>query len=151
MTGCSGKRNHVADVRHSGDQLNRSFEPQSKTAVRNCAEAAQVRVPPVVFRIHSAFFNPLQQDVEAFFPLAASDDFSDARNQHVHRAYGFAIIVAAHVKRFDGSRIVEQDHRLLEMFFGQEPFMFALQIMSPFDRIFELLSRRIAAGRQHSV
>ena len=40
-------------------------------------------------------------------PLRAADDFADAGNQHVHGGHGFAVVIQAHVERFDFARVIE--------------------------------------------
>ena len=72
--------------------------------------------------------------------LASANDLADARNEHVHRADGFFVIVAIHVKRLDRSWIVEQDHRLLKMLLRQETLVFALQVRAPFNRIVKFVT-----------
>src|ERR1017187_570955 len=67
----------------------------------------------------------------ALLALAAADDFADARRQHVHGGHRSAIVVAAHVERFDAFRIIGHDHRLVEHFLGKVAFMLALHVHAP--------------------
>src|ERR1039458_9184813 len=76
----------------------------------------------------------------ALLALAAADDFADARRQHVHGGHRSAIVVAAHVERFDAFRIIGHDHRLVEHFLGKEAFMLALHVHAPLGGEFEILA-----------
>ena len=71
------------------------------------------------------------QDVVALFALAASDNLSNARHEHVHGPNRPVIFVHAHVESFDFFWIVSDHNRLFENFFGQKAFVLALQIAAP--------------------
>ena len=51
-----------------------------------------------------------------------------------------AVVVHAHVERFDRARIVVQDHRLAELLFGQIALVLGLQVDAPCDRVLERLA-----------
>ena len=99
-------------------------------------------MPPVVGRLHATLFDPTFQHVQPLFTLAAADDLADSRHQNVHRADGFSVLVTPHVIRFNRSRVIVQDDRLLEGLLGQESFVLGLQIATPLDGILKLLPAR---------
>src|SRR6056297_443230 len=73
------KRNHIANVGHPGDVLDRSLQPQPKTGVGYGAETPQIELPPVFLLIEPRLRHPPLQHIEAFLTLASADDFSDPR------------------------------------------------------------------------
>jgi len=77
----------------------------------------------------------------ALLALAAADHLADPRRQYVHRCDGAAIVVDAHVERFDGLWVVHRDDRLLRVFLGQIALVLRLQIDAPVDRELEFLVR----------
>src|SRR5438132_493150 len=111
---CAGKWNHVADIAHTGDELNGSFQAQAKASVRHGAKAAEIEVPPVVFGLESLLVHSLGEYIEPLFALAAADDLANLGHEHIHRADSFAVIVDPHVERLYCPRIVIQDHRQLK-------------------------------------
>ena len=102
--------------------------------MRHRAVAAQVEIPPVSLWVESLFFHSRFEHVEPLFALAAADDLAYAGHQHIHRAHGLSVVVDAHVKRFDGPRVIEEDHRSLENLFGQITLVLGLQVLAPSDR-----------------
>ena len=138
---CPGKRNHIANVPHPGQEQQHALQPQAETRVRYRAVAAQVEIPPVRCRIEALLLHPFFEDVEAFLALAAADDFADTGDQHVHGSNRFAVVVDTHVERLQRARIVVQDDGVLEVLLGQESLMLRLQVDAPLDRILERLAR----------
>ena len=67
------ERNAVTNIGHPGDQLHGAFQAQSESAVRDAPVTPQVDVPPVVFRLHSALGDPLDEHVQPILPLAATE------------------------------------------------------------------------------
>ena len=65
------------------------------------AVSSQVEIPPVALRIEPLFLHPQFEHVETLFALAAADNFAHARDQHIHRAHRFFVVVDPHVKRLD--------------------------------------------------
>ena len=45
------ERDHVADVGHAGDELHGALQAQAEAGVGDGAVAAEVEIPPVVFRV----------------------------------------------------------------------------------------------------
>ena len=104
------------------------------------AVLTEFQIPPVVFGNETALFHPVDEHVVSFFTLATTNDFTDARDQNIHRPNGFAIFITAHIERLNRPRIIRQNDRLIEMLLGQITFMFRLQVVPPRDRVFELVS-----------
>ena len=97
----SGEGDDIADVLHSGDIHDCSFESESESGVRVCAESAEVKIPPVVFFIESKFLNSFNKFVISFFPLTSADDLTDSRNKEVSCGNSSVVVVKPHVKSFD--------------------------------------------------
>lgn len=140
------ERDDIADIGHPGQELNRSLEAESKSAVGNGTEAAKIEVPPVIFFGEVEICESFLEEVQSFFALTTADDFTDARYEHIHGANGFAVVIASHVKGFDGGGIIEEDHGALNVLFGKESLVFGLQIDAPFDWILKGLSRFLENG-----
>lgn len=71
--------------------------------------------------------------LQPVFALASTHQLSNTRDQHVHGGYSLAIIVQAHVERFDLGRVVVHDDGLVENLLCQIPLMLAPQIIPPFN------------------
>src|SRR5262245_14874484 len=86
--GGAGEGDHVADVAHAGDELDGAFEAQAKAGVGDGAEAAQIKIPPVVFGFQMLLGHSLGQYIEPLLALAAADDLADLGDEDVHRPHG---------------------------------------------------------------
>ena len=135
MTRGSWERDDIADVGHSGNKQYCAFEAQSKAGVWDSAIAAEVSVPPIVIGVEVTFLHALDEHIQTFFALAAADDFSDTWNEHIHGADGFSVVVAAHVEWLESTWVVIEDHWSTEVLFGEESFVFGLQVAAPLDRV----------------
>src|SRR5260221_9063516 len=60
-------RNHVANVRHPGEQQHDPFEPQAEAGMGHRSITAQVDVPPVLLGVKAAFLHPGEHYVESLF------------------------------------------------------------------------------------
>ena len=49
--------NYVAEVAHSCYVADKALKAQAETGMWHCAVLAQVKIPPVVFRLHAKLFN----------------------------------------------------------------------------------------------
>ena len=78
-----------------------------------------------------------KEHIEPFLALAAADDLADAGNQHVHRGDGAAVVVEAHVERFDLLGVVEDGDGFLEMHLGEPALVLGLQVETVIHRILE--------------
>src|SRR5262245_3242697 len=78
----------VADVAHTGDELDDAFEAEAEAGVRYGAEAARVEIPLVVFFRQSHLADAGLEFVEALLPLAAADDLADLGSEDVHGRHG---------------------------------------------------------------
>jgi hypothetical protein len=108
--------------------------------VRDTTEATKVNVPPIGFLTETKALHVVEKDVETFFSLATSNDFSDARHKNVHGCDGFAIIVETHVEGFDFLRVVIHCCRTLEVLFSEVAFVFALKIDSPTNGVIKFVT-----------
>src|SRR3954469_13856199 len=134
------KRNYIANICHARYELHHPLEAEAEARMGHGAIASKVEVPPVILLVEMLRFHAGFEYVKAFFALAAADDFADAGNEHVHRAHRFAIVVDAHVKRFDGGGVVVNDKRFAEFFFGEIAFVLGLQVVAPLDWVLELFA-----------
>ena len=125
------ERYDVTDVAHSCAEAHHSFESESESGVWDGAESPQVQIPPVVFRIHSQFPDTCFEEFESFLALASSDDFTDIWQQDIHCGDGLSVIVLPHVERLDFLWVVHHCHWAVEDLFGEEPFVFALEVCAP--------------------
>jgi len=66
------------------------------------------------------------QHFQSFFTLAAANDLADPWHQQIYSRYGFAIIVRAHVKRFDFLGKIKNRDRTFEMFLSEPALMLRL-------------------------
>src|SRR6266550_4322927 len=139
-TGRSGEGNDIADVRDTGDKHQHTFEAEAKTGVWRGAVTPKIEIPFVISGIHFVPAHILLQHIEPLFALASADDFADSRHQQIDRGHCFSIVIQTHVKWFDLLRIIENRHRTLEMFLGQPPFVFRLEIQSVVDWELEFFS-----------
>src|SRR4029077_8317581 len=98
---CARERDHVADVRHTGNEHQHSLEAEAETGVWNGTVTPQIEIPLVINRIHVVTTHVLLQYVEPLFTLAAPDDFADSRHEQIHCSHSLSVIVHTHVKRFD--------------------------------------------------
>jgi hypothetical protein len=73
--------------------LDHALKTHSETGVHASTKTAGVQVPRKVFGINADGLHFFFQDLQTFFPLAAANDFANAREQNVHGADGFPIVV----------------------------------------------------------
>ena len=106
--------------------------------MRSGSEATGVEIPPHVLHRDAELVNACLEFVVVRLTLAATDDFTNAREEHVHGTYGLAVVVLLHVERFDFLRVVGENDRTTEVLFDEESFMFALEVSAPRDGEFEL-------------
>ena len=76
-TGCTGEGDNVTDVAHTGHVDHQTLETEAETGVRDCAEAAQIAIPPVIFLVQTHFGHALIEYLEALFTLGTADDLAD--------------------------------------------------------------------------
>ncbi len=69
--------NDVADVLHSGEEHEKTFESEAKAGVWHGAEAPEIQIPGVVFLIEAVGTQGFFEAVEAFFALGPADQFAD--------------------------------------------------------------------------
>ena len=108
--------------------------------MRDCAEAAQIAIPPVIFLVQTHFGHALIEYLEALFTLGTADDLADPGGQYVHGGNSLAVIVETHVEGFDVFRVVLHHHRRLEVLLGQIALVLGGEIDAPGDRELELLA-----------
>src|SRR5918998_821281 len=84
----AGKRNDISNIGHARHHHEKAFKPESKSRVWYATETAAIQIPPVTLRCHAAGLNPLFEDIEAFFALAAANQFAHPRHQHIHSRNG---------------------------------------------------------------
>src|SRR5690554_120543 len=125
-TGYSWVGDNIANVGHARYISNQAFKSQAETSVRYCAIASEVYIPFVGFSVHAVFLHASLQDVQAFFTLRATDDFTNAGCQYIHGSNSFAIIAKAHIESFDLSGVVFHDHRGIKVLFCQVALMLSL-------------------------
>ena len=75
--------------------------------MRHTPITPQVRIPPIVLGPELVKLQIVKELIETFLALCAADDFADARDQDIHRGDRLAVVVQAHVKRFDLARVIE--------------------------------------------
>src|SRR5580765_17083 len=141
VAGRARKRDDIANVRHACEEHQQALEAQAEARVRHGDVTSQFRIPPVVLRLELVKFQVLQQLVQALFPLRAANDFANARHQDIHGGHRPGIVIQPHVEGLDFARIVENRRRRFEVLFGQEPFVFRLQVQAILDRKFKRPAR----------
>ena len=108
--------------------------------MRHRTETASIQIPPHILHRNSHFINAVQQFVIISFTFGPSDNFTDFREQHIHRTNRLAILILLHIESFDLFRIVSQDYRTFEMLLNQEAFMFRSQVNPPIYRELECMA-----------
>src|SRR5690606_36437170 len=74
----------VSDVLHAGDVHEHALEAQAEARVRGRTEFSKLEVPPVGGLRQALFADALEEHVVTLLALAAADDLSNPRRQHVH-------------------------------------------------------------------
>ena len=123
--------NHVADILHTGYEKHQAFEAETETGVRTRAVFADIEVPPNVFVRNSHFLGASHECIVVFFTNRTTDDFTDLREEHIGALHRFAVFVGLHVERLDFLRVINHDHRLLEVLFHEIAFVFGSQVAAP--------------------
>ena len=145
VLGRAGEGDDVADVGHAGHEEQQALEAQAETAVGHGAEAARVEVPPHVLHGDVQLGDALHELVVVGLALAAADDLTYLREQHVHGAHGAAVGVLLHVEGLDFLGVVGEDDGLAEVLLHQIALVFALQVDAPLDGELKL----VAAGLEY--
>ena len=130
----------VAYVCHTGNEKHEAFEAETETAVRHCAEAAGVEIPPHVFHRDVEFLDAAEKLVIVGFALGTTYDLADLREKDVHGADSLAVLVLLHIECLDVARIVGEDDGTLEVLFYKIALVLALQVDAPFYWEFEFLA-----------
>ena len=102
-----------------------------------------VEIPPEFFLVHTQFVYTGRKFFVVGLALRTADNLADLREQHVHRTDGLSILVLLHVESLDLLRIVDKDHRTLEVLLDQIAFVFRLQVAPPVAGEFELAARSL--------
>lgn len=87
-------------------------------------------------RIQPEGGDALVQHLKAVFALAATDDFTEARDQHIHSADSAFVVIDKHVKRFNIRRPIIHDNGLFKVLFSEVTLVFSLEIATPCGREF---------------
>ena len=104
-------------------------------------ESAEIKIPPVILFFEAEFLDSCKKSVVTLFSLASADDFADTGNKEIHRSDGLVVLVHTHVESLDLFRIIDDENRFFDEFFGEVSLVFGLKIAAPVDRIFELFAR----------
>ena len=102
-----------------------------------CFGALSRHMPLVKSRKLTEILGELERDglveriLHSEVPLSVDYVITDTGRQHVHCRHRFAVIVGAHVKRFDVFRIVHDDYGSSNVFFSQKALVLRLQIDTP--------------------
>src|ERR1700682_9525 len=105
-----------ANVFGAANPCDRALEAHSEAGMRHAAVAAQIEIPLERFFRQFVFAQSLQEQVVIVDALAAPDDFAVAfRRDHVKGEGELGTLgVRLHVKGFDRSRVVVDQHRAIE-------------------------------------
>jgi len=87
---CSGERNDVADVLHSGHEEDEALEAEAETGVGTGSPAAGVEIPPEMGLVHLATSDFGEELGVALFTDRATDDLSDLGEEDVGALHGGA-------------------------------------------------------------
>ena len=106
--------------------------------MRHASESSRVNVPFKVLPAHSEFADPVLKLLKRPFPLGASDDFANLREEDIHCPDSLSVVILLHVEGLDLLRIACEDDRLLEMLLHKVSLVLALEVNAPIYRILEL-------------
>ena len=135
----SREGNHISDVGHSSDVHHQPFKTHAKSTMRCCPKLPGLQIPPDVFFRNVEFCALFLQDVQTLLALAASDDFSNPRDQDIHGCDRFAVVIGTHVEGLDARRIIGDNHGTPHVFLHQPTLMLTLKVDPPLHWKFELL------------
>ena len=136
----AGKRDHIPNVAHPGEEHEHAFKPHAKAAVRHRTKAPEIQIPAVILSAQIMRLEVGFQDLQPFLALATTDDFTNTGHEHIHGCDGFAIVVGPHVKGLDGLGVVVNRDRTLEVGFGQIALVFGLKVYTPLNWILKLFA-----------
>ena len=71
------------------------------------------------------------EDVITFLALRTADDLSFARDETIAGSNSLPVVILPHVEGFDFLRIVDEEQRSFNHFFGQIAFVFGTEVLSP--------------------
>ena len=114
------ERDRVPDVVQACHKLNQPLESHTKARMRHFAVPTQIevrgigraRVCPLSHRLQL-----FDQNLQAFLPLGAADEFAHARDQDIHRSHGLAVVVGLLLNEAGGKRKVSS---FLRFFRGEK-------------------------------
>src|ERR1700674_5883032 len=120
-----------ANVFGAANPCDRALEAHSEAGMRHAAVAAQIEIPLERFFRQFVFAQSLQEQVVIVDALAAPDDFAVAfRRDHVKGEGELGTLgVRLHVKGFDRSRVVVDQHRAIEGA-GDDGFFVAAEVVA---------------------
>src|SRR5262245_49717668 len=70
---CEG--DHIANVRHAGQEHDQTFESEAESRVRHGSVSAQVHIPPIILGRELVELHVVEQLLEPFLALRAADHF----------------------------------------------------------------------------
>ena len=141
VVGGAGEWDDVADVGHTGYEEHEAFESESEAGVRHGTESAGIEIPPHVLHRNAELVDACAEFIVVGFTFGTTDDFTDFREENVHGADGFAILILLHIECLDFLGIVGEDNGAFEVVFHEVTFMFALEVGSPVNGEFEFVAR----------
>jgi hypothetical protein len=73
IPGRTGIRNHIPDIGHACNILNKTFKSKTEPGMGNSSIFSQIQIPPVILRIQALFLDSVQKQVVPVFSFAAAD------------------------------------------------------------------------------
>ncbi len=151
MTRPSGEGNSVSNVINTSNEHDESFETKTETSMGDGTELSKISVPPVDFLVELHFFKSSIEDIQSFFSLRSTDQFTDLEKNYknykrfsytgdedIHGGDSLVIVVQSHVESLEGLGMVVDNDGLLEDFFNQISFVFTAHIDTPFQFVDEV-------------
>lgn len=115
------KRYCISNIIDAGRVHDEPLESHAKAPVRDGPVASQIEIPLELRGVHASPPQRALETIKALLAQTAADKFSDARNKEIDGrdrlviGAGPGIIVDAHVKGLDGTRVVDDKEGALDV------------------------------------